>query len=326
MELTSYNGGPIDQQEARDELRALVRQYQLFKIQPDHRSDFRFILSRMHCGAGFQEVVPFELRQDPKYLENYESELVSMAKTYVSTNLKDVRKLAATRAKMFLESDYGNPYLEQHRARAAGNDDAPQPASRLPNLETLFTLYGNDDTVENILRPLLLGGTKASTHRKVDLPYRRRWITTVVALIGWEVACWVTQYEGRKLKRANPDTNNKQANAQYTHSSVDTSYLVHTVNRYMAHPLPGGTASGPDDPEGSDGLVWCWDMTNGTAFEKVKAKPDLPPAPDPVERRAAGTGCSEQDFEQETTALASAVRAFFDGDRPETQERAADSD
>ncbi|SGY23035.1 BQ5605_C019g08885 [Microbotryum silenes-dioicae] len=68
----SHKGGPIDQQEARDELRALVRQYQLFKIQPDHLSDFRFILSRMHCGAGFQEVVPCELGQDPKYLENYE--------------------------------------------------------------------------------------------------------------------------------------------------------------------------------------------------------------------------------------------------------------
>ncbi|SGY23046.1 BQ5605_C019g08887 [Microbotryum silenes-dioicae] len=73
---------------------------------------------------------------------------------------------------------------------------------------------------------------------------------------------------------------------------------------------------------------WCGVGTSRTvlAVEKVKAKPDLPPALDPVERRAAGTGCSEQDFEKETTALASAVRAFFDGDRPATQERAAYSD
>ncbi|SGY77421.1 BQ5605_C005g03632 [Microbotryum silenes-dioicae] len=42
--------------------RPLVRLYQLFKIQPDHLSDFRFMLSRIHCGAGFQEVVPYELR------------------------------------------------------------------------------------------------------------------------------------------------------------------------------------------------------------------------------------------------------------------------
>ncbi|SGY23041.1 BQ5605_C019g08886 [Microbotryum silenes-dioicae] len=96
----------------------------------------------MHCGAGFQEVVPCELRQDPKYLENYEVSASGRAWQETRSSLTRFSYYDATMTiKLFAISELAvRACLDgqdlcfdesQGRAQASGHSSQGVPGERL---------------------------------------------------------------------------------------------------------------------------------------------------------------------------------------------------